>query len=104
MERIAFKMKLNEGCAAEYKKRHDNIWPELCLLLKDSGVSDYSIFFDEDTHTLVAILKAEDAAILSEMPKSELTRRWWKHLSDIMESNADGSPVITPLTEIFYLP
>lgn len=44
MHRVAFKMQLLAGYAAEYKKRHDALWPELQSLLKDAGISDYSIF------------------------------------------------------------
>jgi L-rhamnose mutarotase len=49
MQRHAFKMKLKPGVAAEYKKRHDEIWPELAAELRAAGVSDYSIFLDEET-------------------------------------------------------
>jgi L-rhamnose mutarotase len=56
MEKIAFKMKLNPGMEAEYKRRHDEIWPEMVKMLKDAGVSDYSIFLDRETDTLFAVL------------------------------------------------
>ena len=42
MQRLAFKMKLNKGQKKAYKKRHDELWPELKQLLKDNGVSEYS--------------------------------------------------------------
>ena len=60
MTRVAFKMKLFPGKEAEYKKRHDEIWPELQSLLKDSGISEYSIFLDEETHSLFGVLKVTD--------------------------------------------
>jgi len=50
MARVAFKMKLNEGFEEEYKKRHDELWPDLEALLKESGISDYSIFLDKETN------------------------------------------------------
>ena len=50
MEKYAFRMKLNPGMKAEYIRRHDEIWPELVDLLKDAGVSDYSIHLDEETN------------------------------------------------------
>jgi L-rhamnose mutarotase len=49
MQRIAFKMKLFDGCEDEYKKRHDAIWPQLKTLLKKTGIEDYSIFLDKET-------------------------------------------------------
>ena len=61
MKRHAFKMKLKAGKAAEYRKRHDEIWPELVALIKDSGVSDYSIFLDEETNILFAVQKISGA-------------------------------------------
>ncbi len=54
MERHAFKMKLKKGFEAEYKKRHDELWPELEKVLKEAGIHEYSIFLDEETDTLFA--------------------------------------------------
>lgn len=103
MERIAFKMQLNEGCEEEYKKRHDEIWPELQDLLKQNGISDYSIFLDKTTNSLFGVLKAEDATVLQRLPAQAIMQRWWKYMADIMASNPDNSPVSIPLHEVFYL-
>lgn len=104
MKRIAFKMKLLAGREAEYKKRHDEIWPELQGLLKANGISEYSIFLDEATHTLFGFLKVTDPKNLDSLPHQEIMKRWWNYMADIMETNADHSPVSIPLTEVFYLP
>ena len=104
MHRIAFKMQLYKGCEDEYKKRHDEIWPELQSLLKEAGISDYSIFLDETTNNLVGVMKAEDREKLNDLPSSAVMQKWWKYMEDIMESNPDHSPVSTTLTEVFYLP
>jgi len=61
--RVAFKMTLKEGFAEEYKKRHDEIWPELSILLKTSGIYDYSIFLDEETNTLFAVHKIQNKLV-----------------------------------------
>jgi L-rhamnose mutarotase len=103
MHRIAFRMQLNKGLKDEYKKRHDEIWPELQRLLKDTGISDYSIFLDETTNSLFGVMKANDRAKLNDLPSSPVMQKWWKYMRDIMESNPDNSPVSTPLTEVFYL-
>src|SRR5688500_11105332 len=102
MSRLAFKMKLFPGKEAEYKKRHDEIWPQLSELLKKSGISDYSIFLDEATLTLYGVMKAEDPKVLDKLPQQPVMQRWWQHMSDIMETNADKSPVTLPLKEVFY--
>ena len=102
--RVAFKMKLFPGFEAEYKKRHDDIWPELIKLLKETGISEYSIFLDEETNSLFGVLKITDPKNMDTLPHQELMQRWWKYMGDIMESNADNSPVSVPLKEVFYLP
>jgi L-rhamnose mutarotase len=68
MQRVAFKMKLFKGYEEEYKKRHDALWPELETLLKNSGVSDYSIFLDEETNILFGYLTIDDKKKLDELP------------------------------------
>lgn len=104
MKRIASKMKLLNGYEAEYKKRHDEIWKELKDLLKQAGISDYSIFLDEATNNLFAYLLVEDETQLQELTAQPLMKKWWDYMKDIMETNADNSPVSIPLKEVFYLP
>ena len=104
MTRIAFKMKLFPNQEAEYKKRHDEIWPELIALLKDSGISEYAIFLDPETNALFGVLKADEPIKLDELPSYLVMKLWWKYMGDIMESNPDNSPVSIPLKEVFYLP
>lgn len=104
MPRVAFKMKLFPGKEEEYKKRHDEIWPELQKLLKEQGISEYSIFLDEETQSLFGVLKITDPNNLNNLPNTEIMKRWWSYMSDIMESNPDNSPVSMPLKEVFYLP
>ena len=104
MDRVAFKMKLFPGFEQEYKKRHDAIWPELSALLKETGVSEYSIFLDEETNNLIGVLKVTNKALLDTLPAKALMQKWWAYMGDIMESNADNSPVSIPLKEVFYLP
>ncbi|RYZ48200.1 MAG: L-rhamnose mutarotase [Chitinophagaceae bacterium] len=102
--RVAFKMKLFPGKEAEYKKRHDEIWPELSLLLKEKGISDYSIFLDRETNALFGVLTITDSQNMDTLPQHEVMQRWWAYMADIMESNPDHSPVSIPLDEVFYLP
>ena len=104
MPRLAFKMKLFPGKEEEYKKRHDEIWPELSQLLKDHGISDYSIFLDEETLSLFGVLNIEDETQMEELPKHPIMKKWWAYMADIMESNPDHSPVSIPLKEVFYMP
>lgn len=104
MQRLAFKMKLKEGKKSEYKKRHDALWPELEGLLKAQGVSEYSIFLDEDTHTLFAFQKVSGEGGSQDLADNPIVKKWWDFMADIMEVNPDNSPVSIPLEEVFYLP
>jgi L-rhamnose mutarotase len=101
--RYAFKMKLKPDCAVEYKKRHDEIWPELASELKAAGISDYSIFFDETTHTLFAVQKLADNKSAAMLPHSPIIRKWWHYMAPLMEVNPDHSPVTRDLAEVFHL-
>lgn len=104
MHRVAFKMKLFKGKEAEYKKRHDDLWPELKSMLKSAGVAGYSIFLDEETNSLFGYLTVNDRIELDKLPDQPVMKKWWAYMKDIMETNADNSPVNIPLKEVFYLP
>ena len=101
--RLAFKMHLFPGQAGEYKRRHDEIWPELVILLKNTGISDYSIFLDENTNELFAVLKTDAPAALDTLPEHPVMQHWWAYMKDIMATRDDDSPVTVPLKEVFYL-
>lgn len=101
--KTAFKMKLKQGCAAEYKQRHDAIWPELLTLLKESGISNYAIFLDEETGNLFAVQDLDGAATSQDLGTHPVMQRWWDHMADLMETHPDHSPVSVPLQQVFYM-
>ena len=103
MQRHAFKMFLNPGCEAEYIRRHDEIWPDLVILLKDAGISNYSIHLDRETNVLFGYLERRDDHAMENLPDHPVMQRWWAHMGDIMRTNADGSPVAVALTETFSM-
>lgn len=103
MQRHAFMMKLKPGYEEEYKKRHDEIWPELEQILSEAGVHDYSIFLDEETLILFAVQKLEDDYDDEEVASNAVVRKWWDYMKDIMETNPDHSPVAAPLREVFHM-
>ncbi len=96
-------MKLKPGCKEEYKKRHDRIWPELATLIRESGISDYSIFLDEETDILFAVQKVTGDKGSQDLGKNPVVQKWWHHMADIMETNPDESPVTILLPELFYM-
>ena len=103
MQRFAFKMKLKPGFKEEYKKRHDEIWPELKTLLNENGISDYTIFLDEETNILFAVQQQDGNKSSQDLGQTEIVQKWWAYMADIMESNPDNSPVSKPLTEVFHM-
>ena len=103
MYRNAFAMKLKPGFEAEYKRRHDEIWPELSALLSKSGIHEYAIFLDEDSLTLFAFQKLEEGFDDAILPNHPIVKKWWAYMADIMETNDDNSPVTKPLSEVFYM-
>jgi len=103
MQRLAFKMKLKKGQKEAYVKRHNELWPELRALLKANGVSEYSIFLDDETSTLFAFQKVSGENGSQDLASNDIVKKWWDFMADIMEVNPDNSPVSIPLDEVFYM-
>ena len=104
MEKYAVKMRLNPGCRDIYRARHDAIWPELVALLKDAGVSDYSIHLDEETDILFGVLWRTDDHAKDSLPAQEIMQKWWAHMDGLMDTQTDNKPVTTPLETVFHMP
>lgn len=104
MVRRAFTMKLFPGFEEEYRRRHENLWPELRSLLKKTGIRNYSIFLDEGSLILFGVMEVEDPGLVDHLPDHPVMKKWWAYMRDIMETNADNSPVSVPLKEVFHLP
>lgn len=103
MKRRAYLMRLKPGCADEYRRRHDALWPEMAEVLRAAGIHDYSIWLDEATSTLFAVQKLEDEARLAALAAHPVVRRWWDYMADLMETRPDHAPVEEPLVEVFRL-
>ena len=104
MKRFAFKMYLKPGCEEEYAKRHAAIWPELVKMIKDSGVSNYSIYWDKDTNILFGYQEWSGGVSSQDTDHVDpITQKWWEMMADIMEVNPDNSPVTVPIQEVFHL-
>ena len=96
-------MKLYPGRKEEYRKRHNEIWPELVKLLKDEGVGNYSIFLDEETNTLFAYQEQSGASSSQDLGSTDIVKKWWKYMADLMETNPDNSPISIPLEQVFFM-
>lgn len=104
MQKYAFRMTLKPGMADEYRRRHDAIWPELTDLLKQAGISDYSIHLDPETNALFGVLWRADDHAMNDLPAHPVMRKWWAHMADLMETHADNEPAAIPLIPMFHLP
>jgi L-rhamnose mutarotase len=103
MIRKAFLMQVNPDAHEEYEKRHNPIWPELEAVLKEHGVHNYSIFLDADTGTLFAYAEIEDEERWASIAQTDVCRKWWAHMGDVMPSNPDNSPVSKDVREMFHI-
>lgn len=103
MIRKSFKMKLYPGMAAEYEKRHNELWDEMRNMIHEYGGSNYSIFLDEETNILYGYIELEDEELWTKSADTEICRRWWHFMADIMETNPDESPVSVDLKPVFHL-
>lgn len=103
MIRKAFVMSVDPGCELEYERRHRPIWPELEAVLKAHGVHNYSIFLHAETRQLFAYAEIEDEARWAAIANTDVCQRWWRHMGDVMPSNADHSPVSRGLKEVFHI-
>jgi L-rhamnose mutarotase len=101
--RLAFRMSVHRGRHAEYERRHNPIWPELEAVLRDHGVVAYSIFLDPETGDLFAYAEVESEERWRAIAETEVCRRWWASMRELMPANADSSPVSRDLREVFRL-
>jgi len=98
-----FKMKLFPGMEAEYERRHNALWPEMKKMIHEYGGRNYSIFLDKETLTLFGYIEIESEERWALSADTEICRKWWHFMADIMETNADESPVSIDLKPVFHL-
>ena len=103
MIRKAFRMSVNKGQEAEYERRHNPIWQDLADTLAAHGVRNYSIFLDKETGDLFAYAEIESEERWEAIAGTDVCRRWWRYMRELMPSKPDGEPISRPLPEVFHL-
>ena len=103
MPTTAFRMQLHPGREAEYRRRHDEIWPELVVALKNAGASNYRIFLDRETNHLFAVLDHPERHGLDALPHEPVVQRWWAYMADLMATGPDHAPRTVSLEPMFHL-
>ncbi|CAI2510674.1 L-rhamnose mutarotase [Serratia ficaria] len=103
MIRKAFVMPVYSHAHAAYRQRHAAIWPELAQTLKQHGAHRYSIFLDARRHLLFAVVEIESEARWQAVADTDVCRRWWLSMRELMPGNPDNSPLSETLEPVFYL-
>lgn len=98
-----FKMKLFPGTEKEYEKRHNMLWQEMKDMICEYGGKNYSIFLDEKTLELFAYIEIESEEKWAKTAETEICKKWWNFMADIMETNSDNSPQSVDLKNVFHL-
>ena len=104
MIRRSFRMTLKEGKLEEYKKKHDEVWPEISEILRSSGVTNYSIYYDKKDNTLIEYMELTDDNTFDQMEELETVKKWNTFMKDLLatKSKEDASPVVDELLEVFH--
>lgn len=101
LEGSAFILRVKPGMAAEYEKRHDELWPEMAEALKAQGIVFYEIFLDEKTNRVFGHM-IRDRHYDPDTPEPEVVLKWRRHMADVLEFEGD-KPARDPLRRVFYL-
>ena len=104
IERYAWKATVKDGQREEYKRRHDNIWPELKALLKSAGIRNYTIWnVGNELFGYYECEKGIDFAAKTQA-ESEIVDRWNEYMKDVMTMEMDPETGAQPkLTQVFFL-
>lgn len=103
MIRKTFTMRLKPGMAAEYEKRHNELWPQMREMIHEHGGHNYTISLDEETGVLFGYIEIEDEERWAASADTPINRQWWDFMAPLMDVNPDNSPVTHDLRPVFHL-
>ena len=99
MSHYAWVLEVRPGYDEEYKKRHDELWPEMKKMIREAGLRNYNIF--RHGLTLFGYFETDDLKkSIDYMGKSEIGKKWGEYMSPIMKVEIDtniGFPFLLPL-------
>lgn len=102
MERYAWKAIVLDGMLDEYKKRHDNIWPELVEVLKKAGIRNYTIWnVGNELFGYYECDSVEEAAKVQ--AESPVVDKWNEYMKDVMVMEMDPETGAQPLMKQMFL-
>jgi len=105
MQRVGFVLKVRPDRLVEYKKRHEQVWPEMLAALRETGWHNYSLFLREDG-LLFGYLETPDfEKALADMAERDINARWQAEMAPFFEAlggrRADQG--MLQLEEVFHL-
>jgi L-rhamnose mutarotase len=105
MKRFAFLFKIKPELKAQYKKAHDEIWPDMAKAIRDSGITRYSIFFREDGTLFAYLESADPEKSFKYIGKQEVNKRWQEAMERffVKETSTVLGPEIETLEEVFHI-
>lgn len=103
MERICFTFEIFEGKEDEYKRRHDEIWPELVTAIKDAGFSNYSLFRKGTQIIAYAEVEPDAATAFAALAPNEANARWSEWFTDVIVSLTDENGDLRMHQEVWHL-
>ncbi|MEN8191720.1 MAG: L-rhamnose mutarotase [Bacteroidota bacterium] len=103
MERITFRLQLNEGYKEEYELRHNPIWQELESEFLENGVREYSIFIDDETNELFGVINVESKELWKRISNSDVVAKWREHMKEFYETDEKGTPKLKRMREVFHI-
>lgn len=103
VERVCFTFDLYEGAEEEYKKRHDEIWPELVEAIKSSGFENYSLFRRGTQVVAYAEVHPDLPAALAKLGEFDVNARWAEWFKDLIVNLADDHGRLKTFQEVWHL-
>ena len=103
MERFCFTFEIRPGTEDEYKRRHDEIWPELVDAIKGGGISNYSLFRRGTTIIAYCECEPDAATAFGKIGEHEANARWSAWFEDIIVSLTDEDGNLFVADEVWHL-
>tara|TARA_B100000965_G_scaffold351208_1_gene325616 strand:+ start:482 stop:802 length:321 start_codon:yes stop_codon:yes gene_type:complete len=104
MIRKSFRMTLKDGKIDEYKKKHDEVWPEITEVLTKAGVKNYSIYYDKKDNALIEYMELEDNNTFHQLEELDILKKWNIYMKDLIETKSaeDATAIQKELLEVFH--
>jgi L-rhamnose mutarotase len=99
--RRAFSLQLEPGALAEYKEKHDNIWPEMVEEIGRLGIARMTAFAADPV--IFYYSEVLDEGAWDALWASEVHDRWAEMFKSLIAFNEDEQVDAQFMTEIFHL-